>query len=151
VSPPEASMMRRVTAILATLALFLGGAGLARADIITFDDVVSNSGSTQVPNSWDHQGLNFSSSFFQGVWGDLNEQGARNGTPVFIYGYSTQTIRTTDNSPFSLEQLDIGLSFYTQSADNVTVTLNFAGGGSSSFNLALTQNFQTLILNASNL
>jgi hypothetical protein len=85
------------------------------------------------------------------VWGDLNEQGARDGTPVFIYGFATQTIRTTDGSPFSLEQLDIGLSFFTNPSENVTVTLNFAGGGSSSFNLSLTQNFQTLILNASNL
>jgi hypothetical protein len=144
---------RRIAFAVAALGLVVGTAGQARAELVlTFDDlgIASNQGTVK-PANWNYGGLNFKGAFFQAVYGDQVEQGAHNGTDVLINGYTTEFTSKTDGGTFTLNSFDIGLSFYTNPTDTVTLTLNYLGGGSTTSVLNLTQNFQTVTVNAANL
>ena len=96
--------------------------------------------------------MTFKTDYSQYVVGNNQEQGAHDGTDVIASEYATEeAVSRTDGSTFTLKSLDIGLSFYTQPTDTVTLTLNDLGGGTSTSVLALSQDFQTVTLNAANL
>lgn len=138
----------------ALLGLMAGAANQARADVtLTFDDLgIGSNQDVNEPTTWDYGGLTFETGTFQYVSGDAIERGAHDGTDVFSAGeFSTEMVSKTDGTPFTLKSFDIGLSYYTRSTDTVTLTLDYLSGGSSTSVLTLSQDFQTVRLDAANL
>lgn len=76
-----------------------------------------------------------------------------NGTPGLIYGFNSYVaITKTGGGAFTLNNFQATLSFYdVNSADNVTLTEHFQGGGTNVQQLTLVQGLQTYTLNLSNL
>jgi hypothetical protein len=144
----ETSMLR----VFVVLALVLW-AGTAQATLLTFDDIVAPNSNVGVDNSFEYGGLIFGTGSFQGVWGPnvyTIEQGAVNGTQYFITGVGTgMTITATGGGAFTLNSFDLGLSFYTLPNENVSLMLNYFGGGSSTTTLNLDQSFQQLSFSGS--
>jgi hypothetical protein len=122
---------------IAIAAILAFGVPEARATLVTFD-----SGPLYYPGygPGDIQGLHFETGFYQAIW-PSGRPGADNGTPAFINGYSTEVITATGGGSFTLNSFDLGLSYYTNSTDDVTITYNYAGGGSSSETVTLGQTF----------
>jgi len=102
--------------------LVLCGAPTAQAGIATFDDVPNT---TAAPFS--SGGLDIAESggigLFTFAW-IAGSGKADNGTQNLIYGFGdTVTITKTGGGLFTLDQLDAGLSWYTQES-SFTLTLN---------------------------
>lgn len=141
---------RAISVCAGFLVLFLS-ASSANASLLTFDDQAGSNDLNLLPSPWDYGGLTFTANFLQYTVGDDAEQGAKDGTSLFIYGYDSLTVTKTGGGEFTLNQFDFGLSFFTDTDDQISLTLNFAGGGSSTQNLSATQSFDTLVVGSPSL
>ncbi len=134
-------MKTLLAAAIAIGTVLLGSS--APAQVITFDGpaygpayVISNS-------TYKAAGYTFSTSHQEAVWIPVN-QGADNGTQIFVNGYSPLDIARTDGTDFLFHGLDYGQGLQSGPTDPLAITLNLAGGGTMVYNLTSTQNFQTL-------
>ncbi len=140
----------KLAIILMGISLSAGLGLSAQADTVNFNGL----GDAGVPNDGTIGGLQFHTDFFQYTRTDASEAsapGAQNGTDVFINGFSTETITLANGQPFTLNSYDIGLSYFTDPTAAVTVTYNYAAGGSSSTTFTLGKFFSSEVVNQANL
>ena len=135
-----------IATLTAALLATLSGATLAAsADVVTFEDLplyqqASHyvSGDFSFSSSWDGDKSGNIVAHLDGVK-------VYNGTQYLIWGWGPSgilSINRTDNAVFDLASLDLGNSYYTHSSGTVTLTADYAAGGSFSTQLALTDSFQ---------
>ncbi len=148
-------IQRVLAGAVASAMLLAAGAGVAKADVVTFDDPVgvanANTGNTPMAD----QGLVFSyTAGFGGVWGP-EDPSQGNGTLNYIYAFGDGlTITRQGGGLFDLATADFTLSWYTaafggpfdpgvtMANDNVTLTAQTIGGPVVE-TLTLGQGFQT--------
>ena len=135
-----------IATLTAALLATLSGATLAAsADVVTFEDLplyqqASHyvSGDFSFSSSWDGDKNGNIVAHLDGVK-------VYNGTQYLIWGWGPSgilSINRTDNAAFDLTSLDLGNSYYTHSNGTVTLTADYAAGGSFTTQLALNDSFQ---------
>lgn len=134
-----------IATITAALLASLSGAALAAsADIVTFEDLPLY----QQASHYVSGDFSFSGSYFGGdgpLYAHLDGVKVYNGTQYLIWGWGPSgilSINRTDNAAFNLTSLDLGNSYYTHSSGTVTLTADYATGGSYTTQLALNDSFQ---------
>jgi hypothetical protein len=127
---------------------------VASAQMIDFQDVVSNNGNPTI----DSGGFRF--TFAAGGWGVfLDSFGGgtytQNGTTRLIAAgnnngsIATVTFKPLDDSAFTVSAMDMSTLWAAMPTGQVTVTGNYEGGGSTSMVIDVTNSFTTKNLNAS--
>lgn len=138
----QTAILSVTTALLAALS---GAAVAAAADVVTFEDLPLYQSAPRYVSG----DFSFSSSWNGDQDGNIvaHLDGVKvyNGTQYLIWGWGPSgilSINRTDNAIFDLSSLDLGNSYYTHSSGTVTLTADYAAGGSFSTTLALTDSFQ---------
>ncbi|RTK98815.1 MAG: PEP-CTERM sorting domain-containing protein [Neisseriaceae bacterium] len=132
------------TLTAALLAALSGTTLAASADVVTFEDLPLN----QQASHYVSGDFSFSGSYFGGegpMYAHLEGEKVYNGTQYLIWGWGPAgilSINRTDNAAFNLTSLDLGNSYYTHSNGWVTLTADYATGGSYTTQLALNDSFQ---------
>ncbi|MFO1386323.1 MAG: PEP-CTERM sorting domain-containing protein [Chitinivorax sp.] len=132
------------TLTAALLATVSGATLAASADVVTFEDLPLY----QQASHYVSGDFSFSGSYFGGdgpMYAHLDGVKVYNGTQYLIWGWGPAgvlSINRTDNAAFDLTSLDLGNSYYTHSSGTVTLTADYAAGGSFTTQLALNDSFQ---------
>lgn len=142
--------MKFLKTVLIAAAAAFALPNISSASVVNFEDT---SGFFQTPSSFTDQGLVFNSDGYQYIINGVGPN-SNNGTQYLVDGYGTglgtTTITAVGGAAFSLNQFDIGLSYYAGTNENVTVVGNLVGGGSVSQTISLTDAFQTITLTGFN-
>ena len=141
-------MKNMIIAATASLALFSAAGAQA---LVTFEDVQTGGILTDESAGLTDQGFNFASDGFARIADPAfgTPPNANNGTKFYIDGYGgnaggNTTITRAGGGSFTLTGLDIGLSYYANPTDSVTITGTKVGGGTVSQVFNLTDAFQTI-------
>lgn len=127
---------------IALAAILAGMASQVSAEIIDFNDVVTNfQGSAPVSSG----SLTFSSnSGLLGVWTSAPDVGAFNGTPYLLDMNTLLSFERSDLQTFTLSSFDFALGWYQPvSSANIAVTYYLGAGGTLVDSLPLTSSYQT--------
>lgn len=137
--------MHKPLTLTALAAFFLATPAIASTNVVTFEDLPLY----QPAPSFTSGGFTFASTWYGGIYDNevIHLDGVKvyNGSQYLIWGWGPNgvlSINRTDNTTFDLTSLDLGNSYYTHSSGTVTLTADYAAGGSFSTNLTLTDSFQ---------
>ncbi len=128
---------------LLAIAVSLCAAGTARAAMVTFEDYAPRTALVAAPGqSFSAGGLSFTGKDYQYLTAPNIRRGTSNGTEVLVAASGT-SITKSGGGPFVLHSIDLGQSYRGAAPAEVTLTRNFAGGGSVTEVVSLSDSFRT--------
>jgi hypothetical protein len=137
--------MKRILAVMAVVAF--AAAASAGAENVNFSGY-SPTNTLETTVSVDGFNFNQEVGLYMGVWLDSPNDTA--GSPLIFAGYGTGGYVEVDEggTPFTLDDLDMTISWYdTNTTDTVNLVGNIFGGGTDSTTLTLGQGLQVYDLN----
>src|SRR5260221_3220825 len=130
------------TALLA-IALSFCAAGTVKAAVVNFEDYTPKTTLVGAPGqTFSTGGLSFTGKDYQYLEGPTVKRGAHNGTEILVAGKGT-SITKAGGGVFVLHSIDLGQSNPGAVPTEVTLTRNFAAGGSNTEVVSLGGSFRT--------